>query len=493
MRRNDSPNRDPHRYQQLAEEMADGIQAGLLRPGERLPSVRQTCAQRGLSPATVFQAYGQLESRGLIEARPRSGFFVRAARRAPRPAPQVARPRDEATPVAISELVYELLGSTRDTDVTPLGSAFPAAHLFPFEALARSGARAMRRLPAARITGALTAGDEGLRQLLRRRYALQGTPLAEDELIITNGAMEALNLCLQAVTRPGDVVVVESPTFYAALQALERLHLKAVEVATDPRDGVDLEALAALLERQPPGQQVAACWFMPNFQNPLGALMPTARKQALVELLAHHRVPLIEDDVYGELHTGARRPPPAKAYDRDGGVLHCSSFSKCLSPGYRVGWAAAGRYAPVVERLKMSTTLATALPPQLALADYLAQGAYDRHLRRLREALADQRQRALGLIERHFPGGTRVTRPQGGYFLWLELPPPVDGLELHRRARERSISTAPGVLFSADRRFTHHLRLNVGHPDDPRVDAALRQLGELAHELLQEGASGQGR
>jgi DNA-binding transcriptional MocR family regulator len=465
------------RYQQLAEELADGIRAGVLRPGERLPSVRQTCLQRGVSPSTVFQAYGQLESLGLVEVRARSGFFVRATRRPPRAVPQAAQPRAEATPVAVSELVFGLLGTTRDVDVVPLGSAFPAAHLFPFEALARSGARAMRRLPSSRITGALTAGDEDLRQALRRRYALHGVPLGEDELIVTHGAMEALNLCLQAVTKPGDVVVVESPTFYAALHALERLHLQAVEVATDPRDGVDVEALAELLARQP----VAACWFMPSFQNPLGALMPPERKQALVELLARHRVPLIEDDVYGELHAGARRPPPAKAFDREGGVLHCASFSKCLAPGYRVGWAAAGRFAPAVARLKMMSSLATAVPPQLAVADYLAQGGYDRHLRRLREALATQQQHALRLVERHFPPGTRVTRPLGGYFLWLELPPQVDALALHHRAMAESISTAPGVLFSADRRFTHHLRLNVGHPDDPRVDGALRRLGELAH------------
>ncbi|MDP3253707.1 MAG: PLP-dependent aminotransferase family protein [Hydrogenophaga sp.] len=467
------------RYQQLAEELAEGIRAGTLRPGERLPSVRQTCLQRGMSPSTVFQAYGQLESQGLVEARARSGFYVRASRRLPRAVPQVAQPRTEATPVAVSELVYALLDSTRDADVVPLGSAFPASHLFPFEALARSGARAMRRLPPARITGALTAGDEGLRHALRRRYALHGVPLADNEPIITNGAMEALNLCLQAVTKPGDLVVVESPTFYAALHALERLHLRAVEVATDPRDGVDLEALTELLARQ----KVAACWFMPSFQNPLGALMPPARKQALVELLARHRVPLIEDDVYGELHAGARRPPPAKAFDREGWVLHCSSFSKCLAPGYRVGWAAAGRFAPAVERLKMMSSLATALPPQLAVAEYLAQGGYDRHLRGLREALAGQQQRALRLVERHFPSGTRVTRPLGGYFLWLELPPGVDTLALHHAARACAISTAPGVLFSADRRFTRHLRLNVGHPGDARFDAAVRRLGELAHGL----------
>ncbi len=468
------------RYEQLADEMAQAIRDGLLRAGERLPSVRQTCQRRGISPSTVFQAYGLLETRGLIEARPRSGYYVRSQKRPTRALPKATVPQTEATTVAVSALAFGLLESTRDAKVVPLGSAFPAAHLFPFEALARSGARAMRRLKPAQITSALTAGDSGLRQALRRRYALQGVPLAEDELVVTNGAMEALNLCLQAVTKPGDVVVVESPTFYAALQALERLNLKAVEVATDPREGVDLAALAELLTRQP----VAACWFMPSFQNPLGALMPPARKQALVTLLAQQGVPLIEDDVYGELYADMRRPPPAKAFDQGGGVLHCSSFSKCLAPGYRVGWAAAGRYAAVVQRLKMMSSLATALPPQLAIADYLAQGGYDRHLRQLRAALAAEQERTRRLIARHFPAGTKVTRPAGGYFFWLELPATVDALALHHQAMAQGISTAPGVLFSADRRFAHHLRLNVGHPGDPRVDDALRVLGELAAAML---------
>ncbi|MCW5662877.1 MAG: PLP-dependent aminotransferase family protein [Piscinibacter sp.] len=466
----------PTRYEQLADDMAQAIREGLLRPGDRLPSVRETCLRRGVSPATVFQAYGLLETRGLIEARPRSGFYVQAARRAPRAVPQAAVPKTEATEVAVSALAFDLLESTRDPAVVPLGSAFPGAHLFPIEVLARSGARAMRRLKPQQITSALTAGDDKLRQSLRRRYALQGIPLAADELVITNGAMEALNLCLQAVTQPGDVVVIESPTFYAALQVLERLKLRAVEVATDPAEGVDLDALAGVLARE----RVAACWLMPTFQNPLGALMPVARKQDLVALLARHGVPLIEDDVYGELYADVRRPPPAKAFDSDGLVLHCSSFSKCLAPGYRVGWAAAGRFARDVQRLKMMSSLATSIPPQLAIADYLLQGGYDRHLRRLREALAEEQLRVRRLIERHFPVRTRVTRPAGGYFLWLELPPDTDALALHHRAMAAGISTAPGVLFSADRRFTHHLRLNVGHPGDERIDAAIRTVGEVA-------------
>ncbi len=305
---------------------------------------------------------------------------------------------------------------------------------------------------------------------------------AEDEIVVTDGGLEALNLCLQAVTAPGDWVAVESPTFYAALQVLERLHLKAVEVATDPVSGIDIAALAALLEREP---RVKACWFMTNFQNPLGALMPTTRKRQLVQLLARHRIPLVEDDVYAELYDAAssHRPPPAKAFDGEGLVLHCSSFSKCLAPGYRVGWAAAGSHAQTVKRLKMMSTLATSLPPQLAIAEYLATGGYDRHLRNLREALSRQRQRTLRLIERHFPAGTRVTRPEGGYFLWLELPSTVDALALHREAlAHHQISTAPGVLFSADRRFVHHLRLNVSAPsgDGNRFDEAVRILGRLA-------------
>ncbi|NDY93467.1 aminotransferase-like domain-containing protein [Ideonella livida] len=474
-----------HRYEQLAAEWAEGIAHGTLRPGERLPSVRQTCQAKGLSPSTVFQAYAVLEERGLVQARPRSGYYVAARPAAkPRPAP-VAPPAGGPRPVAVSELLVELLGSTRDADVVPLGSAFPAPALFPFDALARSGARAMRRLKPAQITGALTAGDEALREALRHRHALQGVALAPEELVITHGALEALNLCLQAVTRPGDVVVVESPTFYGALQAIERLHLRALEVATDPVTGVDLAALEALLQRE----RVAACWFMTRFQNPLGALMPTDHKQALVALLARHGIPLIEDDVYGELHAGLQRPPPAKAFDAAGLVLHCSSFSKCLAPGYRVGWAAAGRFARDVQRLKMMSSLSTSLPAQRAIADYLAQGGYDRHLRQLRQALAASQRRARGLIARHFPPGTRCTQPEGGYFLWLELPPAVDALALHRLALAQGISTAPGVLFSADARFTHHLRLNVGHPGDARLDAALRWLGEAARRCVTDNVA----
>ena len=467
------------RYERYADEMAELIRTQALRPGDRLPSVRQASASRHISASTVFEAYYLLEGRGLVHARPRSGYYVNAQRQPAQAEPLIARPAPQSTSVEISDLVFEVLGSTRQFEVVPLGSAFPSPALFPLDKLARSLTPAMRRLDSRRMVQDLTLGDERLRQQIGLRYGVEGTGVNPAEIVITNGAMEALNLCLQAVTRPGDVVAVESPTFYAALQALEHLNLRAVEVATHPRHGVDLASLTEVLQRHP----VKVCWFMPNFQNPLGSLMPDASKQALVELLARHQVPLIEDDVYGEMYFGLRRPSPAKAYDQQGLVMHCSSFSKCLAPGYRVGWVAAGRFAEKIQRLKLMSTLSTAIPSQMAISDYLERGAYERHLRQLRQALAAQQAVALDLIAQHFPAGTRVTRPQGGYFLWVELPSQVDALTLHRMALLQNISIAPGHLFSADQRFSHCLRLSYGHPGDSRFEGALKSIGALAKAL----------
>ncbi len=460
-------------YEALADELAGLMASGVLRPGERLPSVRQQQERRGVSPSTVFQAYYQLEARGLIESRPRSGYYVAARRVVATPEPEVSRPDPASTMVDVSELVFQVLEASRAPGIVPFGSAFPSPLLFPLDKLGRAVSASMRHIDPWSTVADLSPGNAELRRQIALRYQLDGVHVAPDDIVITNGALEALNLCLQAVARPGDTVLVESPSFYAALQALERIGLKAVEVATHPREGIDLGALAAALEQHKP----SACWLMTSFQNPLGSLMPPEKKQALVELLAAHDVPLIEDDVYGELYFGAQRPALAKRFDSKGLVMHCSSFSKCLAPGFRVGWAAAGRFARQVERLKLTTSLAAAMPSQLALAEYLRQGGYERHLRQLRSALASQQRKMLAAIEAHFPQGTRVTQPQGGYFLWVVLPESVDALELHRQALADGISIAPGPMFSAKRAFGNCIRLNYGQVWD---DGALAVLGALA-------------
>lgn len=472
------------RYEALAEELAESIASGQLRAGDRLPSVRESSRDRGISPSTVFEAYYLLEARGLIEARPRSGYFVRHAA-ASQPEPSASVPEMRERQVEVSELVFQVLGLARNRALTPLGSAFPSPMLFPLPRLALAMGKAARRLDPWRTVEDLSPGSAELRRQLGLRYLTSGCRVDADEVVITNGAMEALNLCLEVVTQPGDLVAIESPTFYGALQALERRGLKAVEVATHPRTGLDVDALASVLDKHP----VKACWLMPNFQNPLGSLMPDEAKARLVALLARHQVPLIEDDVYGELYF-SRRPRPAKAWDKTGLVLHCSSFSKSLAPGYRLGWTAAGRFAEAVARRKLMSTLATPVPIQEGLSEYLQRGGYDRHLRQLRQTLAQHRQQVLQAIARHFPAGTRATQPEGGYFVWVELPAEIDALALHQAALSEDISIAPGHLFSADHRFRHHLRINFGHPDHPRVEASIRALGRIAQAMNAREDSG---
>jgi DNA-binding transcriptional MocR family regulator len=464
------------RYEALAEEIAQSIRTGVLKIGDRLPSVRQASTSRSVSPSTVFEAYYQLEARGLIRARERSGYYVVAgAKVLPPEADSPSPPADGSTAVDVSELVFDVLESVKTREVVPFGSAFPSPLLFPLPRLARSMASSVQAMDPWSTVDDLTPGNADLRRQIALRYLADGLPVHTDEIVITSGALEALNLCLQAVARPGDAVVVESPAFYAALQALERNGLKAIEVPTHPRDGMDLDALARALERHQP----KACWLMTNFQNPLGSLMSDERKKAMVELLTRHDVPLIEDDVYGELYFGSKRPLSAKAFDTKGLVMHCSSFSKCLAPGYRVGWAAAGRYTRAITRLKLTATLSASAPAQAALADYLAKGGYDKHLRQLRHALALQQSAMMDALARHFPRGTRATHPQGGYFLWIELPGAVDTLEIHRQALSLGISIAPGPMFSAQRRFANCVRLNYGHPWDARAETALATLGQL--------------
>lgn len=467
-------------YEQLANSIAQSIQEGVLCRGDKLPSVRQASASRKVSPSTVFQAYYLLEARGLISTRERSGYFVSGGVSSIPSSPEpTAQANEELTQVDVSELVFDVLESIKVRNVIPLGSAFPSPLLFPLSNLARTMASSVQIMDPWSSVDNLSSGDANLRRQIALRYMIDGLHVAADEIIITNGALEALNLCLMAVARPGDTILIESPTFYAALQSIERIGLRAVEVPSHPRDGIDLNAMELALERHKP----KACWLMTNFQNPLGSLLSDEKKKALVALLTKYQVPLIEDDVYGELYFGDKRPTPAKAFDTEGLVMHCSSFSKCLAPGYRVGWVATGRYSKAIERLKLTTTLSASAPAQVALAKYLQKGGYDKHLRSLRHTLLVNQIKFTEAIERYFPDGTRLTVPQGGYFLWVKLPDGVNALEVHRIALANGISIAPGPIFSAQKGFTDYVRLNYGHIWDARMEASLSTLGSIVRDL----------
>ena len=390
--------------------------------------------------------------------------------------PAISRPTVKPVPVTGQELVLRLVQAANEPDFVQLGAAVPAPDFLPTRAIQRALAAAARAGGANLATYQFPPGSPELRRQIARRMADAGCQVAPDEIVITSGCQEALILSLRAVTGPGDVVAIESPSFYGLLQAIDSLGLKALEIPTDPATGISLEALELALEKWP----VRACALTANFSNPLGGIMPVEKKQALVALLARHDIPLIEDDIYGDLGFEGERPQALRACDEAGGVIYCASFSKTLSPGLRVGWMVPGRWREQVEYLKYVTSLAAPTLSQLAVADYLHHGGYDRHLRQVRGAYARQVALMTRAVGKYFPAGTRVTRPRGGFVLWVELPEEVDALNLCQRALEQHISIAPGPVFSASGKYRNCIRLNCAQPWSDALDQAVMTVGRMA-------------
>ncbi|HVX67394.1 MAG TPA: PLP-dependent aminotransferase family protein [Bryobacteraceae bacterium] len=464
-----------YRYRRVAGKLAGLIDQGVLRVGERVPSVRRISEQEGVSVSTILQAYTLLETRGYLEARPQSGFYVRGRRESLPPEPRASAPSRQATRVWVSELV-SVLQAGLDPEVVPLGEACPSLELLPARRLNRMLGALARRGGTALNDHSFPPGNYELRRQVARRSIDWGANLRPEEVVTTFGATEALHLCLRAVAQPGDLVAIESPAYFGTLLLLEHLQLQAVEIPSHPRNGMDLERLADALKKH----RIRACVACPNFSNPLGSCMPEESKRDLVAMLARRSIPLIEDDIWGDLYFAGTRPKTAKAFDKDGLVLLCSSFSKMLAPSYRVGWTAAGRYQAKVESLKLTATMETSTLLQTVVAEFLENGGYDRHLRKLRAALALQIDQVLAAIGEHFPAGTKVTRPAGGFVLWVELPRGVKAIDLHSRALAERISIAPGPLFSARKGYQNYIRLSCGSPWSPRLEAAIATLGRLA-------------
>lgn len=463
-------------YEKLADELGGMIAGGILASGERLPSVRALSRERRLSISTVVQAMRQLEDRGLVEARPQSGFFVKRAAAVQAEQPLARSTPEAPMPVDISQRLVKVLQAGVQPGVAPLAAALPSPSLLPVAALHRLYAGVARRHPGLLDGGSHVNMDEPalVRQLVRRSLTWGG-PIPAEEFVITNSCTEALGLCLRAVTRPGDTVAVESPAYYLMLQLLETLGLKAMEIPTDPRHGMSVDALDLATRNG----GIAACLLVANGSNPLGSVMPDENKRRLAALTAARGVAVIEDDIYGDLHLGPLRPWPIKAFDRSGNVMLCSSFSKSLSPALRIGFVAAGRYRSAIALQKTITSGGTNPITQHVLAEYLESGAYERQLRALRRSYEKQVAAMQQAVGRYFPAGTRITQPQAGYVLWVELPEGTDTSRLYERAIGERVAYVPGELFSVSGMYRNCLRLNCGNPHTPEIEAAIARLGEV--------------
>ena len=466
------------RYQDLAERIASLIRNGTYPSGERIPSVRQTSQQQNLSISTVLQAYALLERKGLIESRPQSGYYVRTRLEERLPEPETSSPQLDPTHVSLHDLVLMLMRDSADPSLAQLGAALP--HLDPklIQTINRIMAKIIREQGVGAHQYHFPPGLDALRVQIAQRMVNAGCSLSPSEILITSGGTEAIDFSLHAVCRPGDIVAIESPSYFGTLQTLEAHRLRALEIPTHPRDGISLEALEFAIEHN----AIRAVVVISNFNNPLGSMMPDERKKELVDLLAKHNIALIENDVCGELYFDEKRPLVCKAFDTKGLVILLSSFSKDISPGLRLGWVAAGRYSTEVEWLKFTLSASSSTLSQMAVAEFLESGGYEQHMRRIRREYAHNVGLMSDAVMRYFPEGTRLTRPAGGFILWVQLPEKVDSLELYKLALQSGITLAPGHVFSATFQFSNFIRLNAA-TFNYSTERALEKLGGMVKDM----------
>lgn len=453
------------RYRQLAEKFIDDIRAGKLAAGDRLLSLRQFARQHGVSLSTAVSCYAELESLGWLVARPKAGFFVAPKR--------LATQRPEWTPFASQ--VATPPGQQRYASVLsgPLGTARLSLDEASQSALERSFRRAMKRAGQRLSCYPAAQGEAALREALAGHFSQCGFALDGDELVISHGCMDAVKTALEVCTRPGDAVAISSPCYNGLLDVLSQLSLRIVEIPSLD-EGIDLDQLEHHLQLG----TVQAGLFCTTHMNPQGITMSVAQKQRLAQLANRYRVPVIEDDVYLELAHHQHVPLPAAYHDEEGFVVWCGSVSKTLSPSYRLGWCRPGRYfQPYVQR-----TLGVPTLMQLALADFIDAGAYARHLKHTRYRLARDKQQYLDYLARHLPEGCRISQPDGGLVLWIQVPG-LDSWTLGQAAEQAGLDIRVGALFTASDRYRDCLRINIGFPFDEPVQRELQALCGLIDRM----------
>lgn len=464
-------------YNEIARGIANQIETGVLKTGEKLPSVRMLCREHSISMNTAKRVFLELEAQSLVDVKPQSGYFVSALPHRNLPLPAVSQPSLVASYREPDELINKVYANMGSDDFTLFSIGVPSADLLPLAKLRKEIITATREIKGGGMSYEPLQGNLKLRRMIAIRSLGWGGNLHESELITTNGAMNALAFCLMALGKPGDTVAMESPCFPGTLQLAVSLGFKVLELPTHPVTGLEVDALKEALPK------IDLCLLVPNFNTPLGSCMPEENKKEIVLLLAKNNIPLIEDDIYGDLYYGTQRPKCCKSFDKEGNVLWCGSVSKTLAPGYRVGWVAPGKYKEKLLKLKLVHSISSPAIAQEAVANFLGSGKYESHLRQLRRTLQDNTQKYVQAIGLHFPEGTKTSRPQGGLSIWVELDKEADTAKLYDLAIKHQISIAPGRMFTLQNQFENCMRLCTGLPWSPLVEARLKKLGDLARTI----------
>ncbi len=480
-------------YTNLARELGEKIKNNTFKTGEKLPSIRSLHQKLSLSISTVYKAYIELEKQGLIEAKPKSGYYVKHQSRTCAIAyqPDVDSPQkldfsipstDALSPhrISIPSYVNQVLKAAHRPDFLQLGTAMISPEILPFRQLSKIMKDFSQKEMRSILSYSLTQGDIELRRQLSLRSTGFLKQIGANDLIITNGCTEALMLALRATAKEGDIIALESPAFYGILPLLEDLGLYAIEIPNDPVNGLNLEILEDALQKH----RISACLVTPNFSNPLGSLMPDAHKQKLVQLANRFDMPIIEDNINTELFYTQKRPSLLKAFDRNNLVITCTSFSKTVAPGYRIGWIIPGpNFMERILKLKAAISVSNSTLDQQIMARFMSLGNYDRYLRSLRSKMQKQVREYHSAIKSKIRNGIKINNPAGGILLWIEMLNGADGLEVYQTALENKISILPGTIFSTSGKFRNFIRIGCGYPFSKKTENAIDLLGSIIRDL----------
>ncbi len=469
-------------YIKIANNLAQQIASNVLKVGDKLPSIRMICRLHGVSMTTAQFAYYELEAKSLVVSRPKSGYYVSNAFTKKIDIPETSKPEDKPIAKTTIDIFENIFNNASEKKYTVFSRGVPETSLLPIAKLNKATIKALRSLPGGGTMYEQLQGNENLRtQVAKWSFNWQGN-LSEKDILTTSGCISAISYCLMALTKRGDTIAVESPCYYGILQLAQSLGLKVLELPSNAQTGVDMESLKKVVTKK----KIAACLFVSNFNNPYGSLMPDAHKKEAVKILAHYNIPLIEDDIYGDIYFGNKRPTCCKSYDESGMVLLCSSVSKTLAPAYRVGWVAAGKFMKEVTKLKLFNSLSSTPIMHEAIGNFLETGRYEAHLRQLRKKLHHNYLQYVRIITEYFPDGTKMSRPQGGLSLWVELPKQIDTIALYNIAINNQIIFSPGSMFTFKQQFTNCMRLSYGLVWNEKTENSLKLLGTLAKKKLKQ-------
>ncbi len=462
-------------YESIAEQFRKNIESKLWPVGHKLPSIRTLSKSYNSSKISIQTALQKLEAAGLVEARPRSGYFVKKQEQPHQP--QHRLEINQPTKIELPDLFYQIMQKSAAFDIYPSARIQPTGnHILN---LNRHINRAMRHQASSNaLYYSPPQGNLDLRHQITQHYLSRKLYVKPEQICITAGCQNALFLALSTCTKPGDTVAIESPAFYGVLQILQQLDLKVIEVPSSATQGILLDKLESVAKKW----SLKVLIVTPNFSTPTGSLMPESNKARLCELADKLQFNIIEDDIYGDL--GFHRAVlPLKAYDKYNKVILCGSFSKSLSRDLRIGWIFSEKQLNKITHLKMLTQLSNCESTQQGLTSFIGEGFYRKHLLEYRKRLLNQRNKLIQLLNQYWDFSFKYTMPEGGLCLWIELQINEDSLLLYNLAIEHNIILTPGALFSTTPIFNKYIRLSFAHEFQEERVAALKKLGQIIKRL----------